>query len=101
MELAKRPAPETTGPAGNTIYYFEVGEGRWSGDFDFRITDFGRFFAAPLGVVNHALGLVLHAASRLPGAASMHGHIHGDAELGEAGVVWVDVCVRRFGMEVY
>ncbi len=83
------------------VYYRELGEGRWRGEFDFRITDFKRFFSQKLSPTDRFLGVLLHTVQRLPGEARMFGEIRMDPDEGEAGVARVEVFVERFGFEIY
>lgn len=85
----------------NQTYYYELGEGRWRGRFDFSILDTKKFLAADLPLRDRALALILHAAQQLPGQAVMIGEIACDPKEGHAGVARVDVSVERFGMEIY
>lgn len=82
-------------------YYYEIGEGRWQGQFRFRITDWGGFFGAQLGLRHRALAVGLDTLGRLPGQAQMRAEILCDPLEGEAGVARVEVSVHRFGLEVY
>lgn len=84
----------------NQVYYYDVGEGRWAGRFEFRITDWGAFGAAGLGPRDRLLAVALDLAGRLPGQADMQAEILCDPDEGD-GVARVEVSVRRFGLEIY
>ncbi len=84
----------------NEVYYYEVGEGRWEGKFDFQIKAWPKWRATKLGPRNTVLSLVLHLAGRLPGAGKMQAEILCDPNEG-SGVARVEVSVRRFGQEIY
>ena len=84
----------------NEVYYYEIGEGRWSGTFHFRITDWSRFSAAELGPRDRLLAVMLDFVERLPGRAKMRGEILCDPVEGD-GVARVEVSVLRFGLEIY
>lgn len=84
----------------NQVYYYEIGEGRWAGRFDFRMTDWPAFFAARMGPKDRLLAVALDLVGRLPGAAKMQAEIRCDpAEA--SGVARIEVSVRRFGFEIY
>lgn len=88
-------------PQPNQVYYYEVGEGRWDGEFHFRVTKWREFLAAKLGAQNRLLALILAGVEHLPGDAIMRGEIACDPNEGEHGVARVDVSVERFGFEIY
>lgn len=87
--------------APNQVYYFDIGEGRWEGQLDFRITDFAGFRSSDLTPLNKLLAGVLHLAGKLPGRAVMKGEIRCDPGEGPLGTARVEVAVRRFGIEVF
>ena|GEM_PF-1339465 len=89
------------GLVDSETYYYEIGEGRWQGQFRFRITDWGGFFNAQLGLRHRALAIGLDTLGRVPGQAKMRAEILCDPLEGDAGVARVEVSVHRFGLEVY
>ncbi len=88
-------------PNANQVYYYEVGEGRWNGEFHFYVTEWREFMRAKLGAKNRMLALMLAGVEKLPGKAIMHGEIACDPNEGAYGVARVDVSVERFGFEIY
>lgn len=85
----------------NEVYYFDIAEGRWTGEFGFRIVDFGAWMKTPAKILDRTLALLLHANDRLPGATKMVGEILGEPSEGDAGVARVEVSVRRLGIEIF
>lgn len=85
----------------NKVYYYELGEGRWQGEFRFRVTDWRKLLSRRPSAQDAFLIALLHAVDRLPGKAVMHGEIACDPNEGDDGVARVDVSVDRFGLEIY
>lgn len=85
----------------NQVYYFDIAEGLWRGEFGFRISDFRKWWKTPASVIDRTLALMLHANDLFPGQTTMHGEILGAPDEGDAGVARVEVSVRRFGLEIF
>ncbi len=84
----------------NQVYYFDIAEGRWQGEFAFRIEHWREFAGAPISLLDRALALMLHVNGLIPGT-KMKGEILGAPDEGEAGVARVEVSVFRLGLEIF
>lgn len=85
----------------NEVYYFEIAQGAWTGDFSFEITNFRAFFRDRLALKNRVLALVLHAAQKLGGASTIVSRIRGERQEGPAGTMHSRVWVRKAGLTLY
>jgi hypothetical protein len=85
----------------NQVYYFDIAEGRWRGEFSFRIERWREFLGAPISLIDRTLALILHANGLLPGTTRMEGEILGAPDEGDYGVARVEVSVTRFGFEIF
>jgi hypothetical protein len=85
----------------NRVYYFDIAEGRWQGEFSFRIERWKEFISAPISLVDRTLALLLHVNGLIPGKTGMEGEILGAPDEGESGVARVEVSVTRFGFEIF
>jgi hypothetical protein len=85
----------------NQVYYFDIAEGRWRGEFSFRIERWREFVSAPISLIDRTLALLLHVNGMLPGRTAMEGEILGAPDEGSCGVARVEVSVTRFGLEIF
>ncbi len=85
----------------NQVYYFDIAEGRWQGEFSFKIDRWKEFITAPISLIDRTLALILHLNGLIPGKTQMTGEILGAPEEGDAGVARVEVSVSRFGVEIF
>src|SRR5262245_18293156 len=68
------------------VYYFDVGRGRWAGDFTFRVTDWSRLRRASIGATNLFLVVGMHTILRVFGKAQLESEVTGAPDEGPAGV---------------
>jgi hypothetical protein len=85
----------------NHIYYFKVGVGRWSGTFDFAITEWAKFRSANLGFKNRLLAIGMNWTIRQLGKAQIQSCIIGHPQEGESGVAQNLVIIRVWGIVFY
>ena len=64
------------------MYYFDIGRGRWTGDFTFRVTDWTRVRRASIGASNLFLVVGMHTNLRVFGKAQLESKVTGDPDQG-------------------
>jgi hypothetical protein len=83
------------------VYYFDVGQGRWTGRFDFRVTDWAKLRRAAVGAKNLFLIVSMHGLIRLLGKPRIDSEVTGDPDAFPAGVAHNDVRIARLGVTLY
>jgi hypothetical protein len=83
------------------VYYFDVGRGRWAGDFTFRVTDWPRLRRASIGTTNLFLVAGMHTILRVFGKARLESEVTGDPDEGPAGVANNIVKITKLGIPLY
>src|SRR6266704_2853431 len=89
------------GLRNNEIYYFEIAQGIWKGQFEFSITDFRAFHRASISFTNRMLALTNHIANKLLGSSVITSSIQAFPQEGAAGVSRSQVVVRKYRIVVY
>jgi hypothetical protein len=82
-------------------YYFAIGQGSWSGDFSFAVTDWSRLRRASIGAANLFLVVGMHLILRLFGKARLDSRMTGDPDEGPAGVAKNLVRITKLGLPLY
>jgi glycine/D-amino acid oxidase-like deaminating enzyme len=85
----------------NQIYYFEIAQGTWQGQFEFSITDFHEFRRGVLSLANRVLALANHVINKVFGSSVITSSIHAFPQEGAAGISRSRVWVRKYGIVVY
>lgn len=84
----------------NIVYYCRIGVGYWLGDFDFRLTDWRRFWADKIGFKNRVLALGLFAIFRIFRSAPISSRLTREPDSQPTVVVnLVRIC--KFGVTLY
>jgi hypothetical protein len=83
------------------VYYFDIGRGRWVGDFSFRVTSWRRLRRASIGVSNLFLVVSMDAILRIFGQAKLESTVTGDPDQGSAGVANNVVKITKLGVPLY
>ena len=83
------------------VYYFDIGRGRWAGDFAFRVTDWSRLRRASIGATNLFLVVGMHTILRIFGKAQLDSVVTGDPDQGPAGVPNNVVRITKLGIPLY
>jgi hypothetical protein len=82
----------------NQVYYLVVGNGRWGGTFDFRITDRQAYRKARIGLLNRLLISVLRLVVVLLGRPAISSKITVDPARGPAGTGWNRYALSKWGI---
>jgi len=82
----------------NQVYYFEVGQGRWGGSFDFQITNRQAYHQASVGIVNRFLIAAVRFVITVLGPPSISSQITIDKDAGPAGTGWNTYKLSKWGI---
>lgn len=84
----------------NQVYYFEIGAGRWGGEFDFRITNRQAYRRASIGLVNRLLVFALRMVVAVLGRPEISSEITADPDLGPAGTGRNTYALTKWGVSL-
>ncbi|MEO1052992.1 MAG: DUF5995 family protein [Bacteroidota bacterium] len=88
-------------PPDNWVYYFEVGNGTWVGDFSFKITDWKAFWQTKTGFVNRAFTLLLVAALKVFKHFKIHSVLQCYPDFSVNGIATNRIRIRKWGITFY
>ncbi|MGH9870593.1 MAG: DUF5995 family protein [Candidatus Polarisedimenticolia bacterium] len=91
----------TTRHAPNSVYYFQIGPGVWSGVFSFRVIDWPVFWRSRIGLWNRFITLGMILLQRLLGPARIDSHRDAHPSWGPMGVATNRVRIRTWGVVLY
>ncbi len=83
------------------VYYFEVGAGRWTGTFRFKVTSWREVRQAKIGIRNLLLVAALTLTLRVAGPSRLTSLVVPHLDEGECGVVDNAVALSSFGLTLY
>jgi hypothetical protein len=81
--------------APNQVYYFEIGKGRWTGQFGFQVTDWRAFWSDTISLRNRFLVLCFVSFTRVFGKPTIDSHIQAFPDRGQCGVATNSIRIHR------
>lgn len=87
--------------APNHVYYFEIGKGRWSGQFGFTVTDWKGFWADKIGSKNRFLVFCLASFVKVFGKPTIDSHVEAFPDRGEFGVATNSIRIHKGWLTVW
>ncbi|MEK6478733.1 hypothetical protein WJR50_14400 [Catalinimonas sp. 4WD22] len=85
----------------NQIYYFKVGKGKWTGKFEFRLTDKDRLTQEKVGLINNLLVQAMLLFQKLLGKARIDSEIKIYPDKYEIGSAFNVVRIHKYGLTLY
>ncbi|MFL6098568.1 MAG: hypothetical protein ACJ71T_01280 [Actinomycetales bacterium] len=87
--------------APSHIYYFDIGNGQWAGEFRFRVVDWRALRREHSGLKNVGLSVAMHFTQRLTGPARLSSIVTAAPNEGAFGVADNLVTLSKWGLTLY